>query len=112
MNTMRRDRAASSSPDPLPLARPWAEDVPDDGFTDRVMARLPPARRRAPRLALRAAALAAAGAGLWLLPVRTFLIAAVPRLGGGGHVHLPTLLAAVAIIGTLLAASVSAVSAE
>jgi hypothetical protein len=95
------------------LRRALAEpSLTDDGFTARVMAALPPPRKRSPRLAVLAGALALALVAIVLLPVLPHLGDALARLLSARALPLSTLIASLALITATIGASVYAATPE
>jgi hypothetical protein len=103
MNADPDDRLRRALDDP-PLA--------DDGFTARVMAALPPPRRRSPRLAVLAGALVLALLMLVFLPVAPNLREVLAQLLSARSLPLSTLIAALALLAATVGASVYAATPE
>jgi hypothetical protein len=79
--------------------------LPDDGFTDRVLARLPPPRRAAPRGRVLAASSALALAVLWLTPASPWLGRTLARLAASGSLPLSAVVASLALMAATLGAT-------
>jgi hypothetical protein len=81
----------------------------DDGFTDRVLARLPPPRGAALRGPVLAVSLALALAVLWLAPAAPWLGRTLARFGTSGSLPLSTAVVALALAAATLGATAYAV---
>lgn len=87
----------------------------DDGFTERVMCRLPPARRPAPRALVVALAAAAGTLATALSPAWRWLGAACESVASAhdaATIAAPTTIVLVAIVVTLVGSSLQVASQE
>jgi hypothetical protein len=77
----------------------------DDGFTERVLARLPPPQHAAPRRRVLAASSALALGALWLTPAASWLGRMVVRFAVSGSLPLSAVVAGLALIAATLGAT-------
>jgi len=82
-----------------------AGSLADEGFTERVMAGLPPPRRRAPRGWVLGSSSALALAVLWVTPVGPWVGSVVVRFAVSGSLPASAVAAAVALMGATLGAT-------
>jgi hypothetical protein len=95
--------------DPLDGALRGDAPLADDGFTDRVLARLPPPRRAAPRGLVLVASSALALAVLWLAPAAPWLGRTLARFATSGSLPLSAVVVSLALIAATLGATAYAV---
>jgi hypothetical protein len=86
--------------------------IADDGFTDRVMARLPPRPRRSRRGAVLGATLALTLVVLWLSPATSFVSNVIigALVSGGGSIAM--MISAVVLLGMMVCAGTYAASPD
>jgi hypothetical protein len=77
----------------------------DGGFTERVMACLPPPRRRAPRGWVLGASSALALAVLWVTPAAPWFGSMVARFARSGSLPLSAVVVGLALMGATLGAT-------
>jgi hypothetical protein len=77
----------------------------DDGFTDRVLARLPPPRRAPPRAAVLAASSVLALAALWRTPAAAWLARTLAHCAASGSVPLSAAMTTAALVAATLGAA-------